>query len=400
MSQKTKTVTVLGATGSVGAATLDIVRQQQVALGKKSVSIKALTAGSNWQELAKISIEFEPDFVALSDVSNEKKLRAALSGTGIQIAVGKKAIEEAAQLDADWVMAAITGSAGLPSILTAAKRGCTLALANKESLVCAGPLLMSLCADNDTTLLPVDSEHNAIFQVFDATRRNTVEKITLTASGGPFRNWSLEEIALATPAQAIAHPVWSMGAKISVDSASLMNKGLELIEARHLFDVSPDKLEILVHPQSVVHGMVQYKDGSILAQLGPPDMRVPIASAWAWPDRIEMSGDRLSLAKLGRLDFEIPDETRFPALRLARYAMEMGANACNALSAANEIAVASFLQEEIKFVEINEVVDFVLSCINKNTDMWLGEPDCIEEVFEIDKIARRTAQQFIIDEIR
>ncbi|MBN4047743.1 1-deoxy-D-xylulose-5-phosphate reductoisomerase [Oceanicaulis sp. AH-315-P02] len=399
-SQKTRTVTVLGATGSIGDATLDIVRQQQKVLGKASVSIKALTAGSNWQKLARLAMEFEPDFVALFDVTFEKDLREALSTTGVEVAVGAEAIKEAASLDAKWVMAAITGSAGLPSILTAAKRGCTLALANKESLVCAGPLLLSLCADNGTTLLPVDSEHNAIFQVFDASRKDTIEKITLTASGGPFRNWSAEQIAAATPAQAIAHPVWSMGAKISVDSASLMNKGLELIEARHLFDVSPDQLEILVHPQSVVHGMVQYKDGSILAQLGPPDMRVPIASAWAWPDRIEVSCDRLSLAKLGRLDFEAPDEKRFPALKLARHAMQMGANACNALSAANEVAVASFLQEEIKFFEINEVVSFVLSCANKNTNLWLGEPSNLEEVFEIDNIARRTAQQFIVDEIR
>lgn len=390
-----KTVTILGATGSVGSATIDIVRQQQRALGKQAIQIKALTARSNWQKLAQLALEFQPEFVGLLEEDNQDQFREALAGLNIEIVIGSQSAEEAAAKDADWVMAAITGAAGLRSVLIAAKRGCSLALANKESLVCAGSLLINVCSQYGTILLPVDSEHNAIFQVFDPAKKHLVEKIILTASGGPFRNWAAEDIANATPEQAIAHPIWSMGAKISVDSANLMNKGLELIEARHLFDVSPNQLEVLVHPQSVVHGLVQYKDGSMLAQLGPPDMRVPIASAWAWPERIALEGAHLSLAEVGRLDFEHPNLQLFPALSMAICAMQTGANACNALNAANEVAVASFLQGNIKFSEITEVIDAVLNHGGGEIYQWSGEPTNIDEVFEIDKQARIAAKKRI-----
>ncbi len=394
-SQSDKTVTILGATGSVGCATLDILRQQRKELGDDAIVLEALSANNNWQKLVELALEFRPKFVALAEPAHADDLIEALGGTGIEIGSGAQAIEEAAARDANWVMAAITGAAGLRSVLTAAKRGCSLALANKESLVCAGSLLVETCARNGTTLLPVDSEHNAIFQVFDPTKKAQVRRVILTASGGPFLHWSKPRIAKATPAEAIAHPVWSMGAKISVDSASLMNKGLELIEARHLFDVSPSQLEVLVHPQSVVHGLVEYKDGSMLAQLGAPDMRVPIASAWAWPHRIQTSCESLSLADIGRLDFENPDLERFPALGLAIEAMKIGGNACNALSAANEIAVASFLQGELGFFQIAETVEYVLDHGDDEGDTWNGEPEGIDYVFDVDQRARRACQDRI-----
>ncbi|VAV93500.1 1-deoxy-D-xylulose 5-phosphate reductoisomerase [hydrothermal vent metagenome] len=387
-----KKVTVLGATGSVGCTTLDILRDQRAMAGRDSVQVIALTANQNWKKLAEQALEFAPEYVALADAEFADDLRDALCGSKIEVGCGPQSLLTAAAMDANWVMAAITGAAGLPSILVAAKRGCILALANKESLICSGALLKNTCAQNGTTLLPVDSEHNAIFQVFNPAMKSMVERVILTASGGPFRQWSAKDIANATPKQAIAHPVWSMGAKISVDSASLMNKGLELIEARHLFDVSPDQLEVLVHPQSVVHGLVEYKDGSMLAQLGPPDMRVPIASAWGWPARIQTNGKKLSLSDIGRLDFEEPDIDRFPALKLARNAMNTGGNACNALSAANEIAVASFLQGQIGFSKICEVVEFVIESGDDSGSNWSGEPGGFEQVFDIDHRARLAAQ--------
>ncbi len=392
---KIKCVTILGATGSVGSATIDILREQQNICGKDKVSVIALTANKNWERLARLALEFEPEFVALADETHLSSLRGALEHTNIKIGGGPAAILDAAAMDANWVMAAITGAAGLRSILVAAKRGCSLALANKESLVCAGSILMELCRKHGTTLLPVDSEHNAIFQVYDPTKKNMVERIILTASGGPFRTWDVKKIANATPKQAINHPTWSMGAKISVDSASLMNKGLELIEARHLFDASPSQLEVVIHPQSVVHGLVEYKDGSMLAQLGPPDMRVPIASAWAWPSRIITKGERLSLCALGRLDFESPDTAKFPALNLARSAMQSGGNACTILNAANEIAVDWFLRGKIKFQNITETVAFVLDALPNAVNFKATEPTSIEEVFEVDTLARKMANRRI-----
>ncbi len=388
-----KTITVLGATGSIGDATLDIMREQRAKNGSDSIKVKALTANSNWKKLAKLVHEFHPEFIALADGQFENDLREAIAGFDTQIGIGPDALITAAACDAHWVMAAITGAAGLPSVLEAAKRGCVLALANKEALVCSGSLLMSICAKNGTTLLPVDSEHNAIFQVFDPAQSNMVEKIILTASGGPFLSWSFEQIKKATPAQAIAHPVWAMGSKISVDSASLMNKGLEIIEARHLFDVSPSQIDVLVHPQSVVHGLVQYKDGSLLAQLGAPDMRVPIAHAWAWPNRIVTSVKSLCLSELSRLDFEPPDDRRFPALNLAKHAMAAGGNSCNALNAANEVAVALFLQGNLGFGQIAELISTVMNSKTSESDPWRGEPQSFEQVFEIDKLARYVALQ-------
>jgi 1-deoxy-D-xylulose-5-phosphate reductoisomerase len=386
-----RTVTILGATGSVGGSTLDILRQQRAVNGKDSIQVEALTAQSNWKSLAKLAREFDAKFVALADPAHGTSLRQALAGTGIEVGIGAGALQVAAERDAEWVMAAITGAAGLHSVLTAAKRGCSLALANKESLVCAGTLLTDICTRNQTTLLPVDSEHNAIFQIFESDKKDKIQRIILTASGGPFRSWDAKKIANATPEQAIAHPVWSMGAKISVDSASLMNKGLELIEARHLFDASPDQLEVLVHPQSVVHGLVEYKDGSTLAHMGPADMRVPIASVWAWPDRISTNVEQLSLANIGKLEFFEPDLEKFPSLAIAMQAMRDGGNSCNAMSAANEVAVASFLQGEVKFSDIPEIVDFVL---DRGGD-WHGEPKCIEQVFEVDRLSRLAAEQFV-----
>jgi len=390
-----KTVTILGATGSVGGATLDVLRSQMRVNGKDSVQVKALTANTNWQELVNLVQEFHPEFVALASPEFELQLRDAIGNSDTKIGIGVNALIEAAAYDAEWVMAAITGAAGLRPVLEAARRGCVLALANKEALVCSGSLLMDICAKNKTTLLPVDSEHNAIFQVYDPTQKHMVEKIILTASGGPFRLWPEEQIKNATPAQAICHPIWSMGPKISVDSATLMNKGLELIEARHLFDVSPSQIDVLVHPQSVIHGLVQYKDGSMLAQLGSPDMRIPIAHAWSWPNRIETSCEKLSLSKLSKLDFEQPDFTRFPALNIAKTAMSIGGNACNALNAANEIAVTAFLQGGLLFGEIADVIENVMDKTGKAPDIWAGEPEGFEQVFEIDRKARSVALEFI-----
>lgn len=387
-----KTISILGATGSIGDATLDIVRSERARLGEGIVKVVALTAGRNWQKLAELAREFSTKFVAIADVDCFDDLQAALAGTGIEIGFGTQALVTAAEMPAEWVMAAITGAAGLPSVLAAAKRGCTLAIANKEALICAGSLLEVTARSGGTTILPVDSEHNAIFQVLAPDQTHMVERIILTASGGPFRTWDMNRIASATPAEAVAHPVWSMGAKISVDSATLMNKGLELIEARHLFDASPSQLDVLVHPQSIVHGLVEYKDGSMLAQLGSPDMRVPISACWSWPARTPNGSNRLSLREVGRLEFEAPDEVRFPCLALAKQAMLVGDNACNALSAANEVAVEQFLQGNTGFDRIPDTVEQVV--FGSNAD-WSGNPGDYQEVYEVDDRARNMAQEIL-----
>ncbi len=382
-------VTILGSTGSVGCSTLDIIDSQRAAFGDDCVEIIALTARSNHELLARQARHFRPRFVGIVDEEAGAALRARLADTGIEVGIGPDAVNEAAQRETDWAMAAIVGAAGLQSTLTLARCGTVIALANKESLVCAGALLTSLCKKNGSRILPVDSEHNAIFQVLDPNRKDALVNITLTASGGPFRNWSVEQMRTATPAQAVAHPVWSMGSKISVDSASLMNKGLELIEARHLFDVSSDQLAVLIHPQSVVHGLVEYSDGSILAQLGPADMRVPIASAFAWPNRIKTRCTPLSLAAIGTLEFSIPDVERFPALALARAALEKGDACCTALNAANEVAVEAFLAGRIGFLAIAALVDAVLQAAPFDSDAVHS----LEEVVDIDKVARRHARE-------
>jgi 1-deoxy-D-xylulose-5-phosphate reductoisomerase len=350
-----KTVTLLGSTGSIGLSTLDLVARNPGAY-----DVVALTARENVELLARQARQFRPRVVAIADTSRYQALKEALAGTNVAVLAGPEGLIEAASLQSDWVMAGIVGSAGLWPTLAAVRRGATVALANKECLVCAGELFTRDVAKSGATLLPVDSEHNAIFQVFDFDHAERVEKIILTASGGPFRTFTRDQMSQVTPAQAVKHPNWSMGAKISVDSATLMNKGLEAIEAYHLFPVSVAQIEVLVHPQSVIHSMVQYVDGSVLAQLGSPDMRTPIAHALAWPDRMATPVNRLELGQVGRLDFEAPDPGRFPALRLAREALQSGGAAPTILNAANEIAVEGFLQERIAFLEIPHIVEKVL----------------------------------------
>ena len=344
-------VTILGSTGSVGANTVDLIVRN-----RDRFEVEALVAGSNYGKLADQARRLRPRRAVIADDARLSDLRQALAGTGIETAAGRAAVVEAANQPADWVMAAIVGAAGLEPTLAAVRRGAVVALANKECLVCAGDLLTAEVQRAGARLLPVDSEHSAIFQVFDFERRERVEKIVLTASGGPFRTFTRERMASVTPEQAVDHPNWSMGAKISVDSATMMNKGLELIEAHHLFDMPPQRIDILVHPQSVVHSMVSYIDGSVLAQLGSPDMRTPIAYALAWPDRMAAPTAQLDLAALGQLTFEMPDLKRFPALDLARQALQRGGGAPTILNAANEVAVAGFLQRRIGFLDIVEVV--------------------------------------------
>ncbi|MFV3073334.1 1-deoxy-D-xylulose-5-phosphate reductoisomerase [Niveispirillum fermenti] len=357
--QETRRVTVLGSTGSVGTNTVELL-----AAYPDRFQVEALVAGRNVARLAEQARLLRPALAVAADDACYADLKDALAGTGIEVAAGAAAVVEAASRPAaDWVMAAIVGAAGLAPTLAAVERGATIALANKEVLVCAGDLVMQSVRRHGATLLPVDSEHSAIFQVFDEARRDRISRLVLTASGGPFRTWTREAMRDVTPAQACAHPNWSMGAKISVDSASMMNKGLELIEAHHLFAMPEDRIDVLVHPQSVIHSLVEYVDGSVLAQLGTPDMRTPIAVALAWPDRIATPGDRLDLARAATLTFESPDMARFPALGLARRALQSGGAAPTILNAANEVAVAAFLAGELRFLDIPRVVEKCLSVL-------------------------------------
>jgi 1-deoxy-D-xylulose-5-phosphate reductoisomerase len=325
----------------------------------------------------------------VADPAAYAALRDALAGTAIEVAAGPEAVIEAAALQADWTMAAITGASGLAPTLAAIRRGAFVGLANKEALVCAGEVMLRAVREAGATLLPVDSEHNAIFQSLADGNRGAVEKITLTASGGPFRTASLEDMARATPETALRHPIWSMGAKISIDSATMMNKGLELIEAARLFGLPEMAIEVLVHPQSVIHGMVHYHDGSVLAQLGSPDMRIPIAHALAWPRRMATISPRLDLAQVSRLDFAEPDLIRFPALRLAREALQAGGGTPTILNAANEVAVAAFLQREIGFLDIADIVDRVLQQLGTRS------AELLEDVIALDETARRSARRFV-----
>ena len=389
---KSRKITILGSTGSIGESTTDLL-SFAAAQGETAHRVVALTANRNVARLAEQARQFRPEFVAVADESLGGELRAALDGLDIETGAGPAAIEEAASRDADWVMAAIVGAAGLKPTLRAAERGADIALANKECLVCAGDVVTAAIARAGGALLPVDSEHNAIFQVFDSERPERVSRLILTASGGPFRTWSKQEMRAATPAQAVAHPNWSMGAKISVDSATMMNKGLELIEAAHIFPVGHERIDIIVHPQSVIHSMVEYVDGSVLAQLGAPDMRTPIASTLAWPDRMESPSDRLDLGKVATLTFEDPDLDRFPALRLAREAIAAGGVMPAALNAANEIAVAAFLNGAVKFLDIAAINEQVLEMTGRrNTAASLST---LEEAIEADAIARRMAQECV-----
>jgi 1-deoxy-D-xylulose-5-phosphate reductoisomerase len=378
----TRSITVLGATGSVGRSTLDLVGRDP-----DRFDIVALTAMRDADGLAELARRFLPRIAVLGDESGKERLKGALAGTAVEVRAGKEAVTEAAGAGADWTMAAIVGTAGLGPTMRALEGGGTVALANKESLVSAGELMTGAAARSGARLLPVDSEHNAIFQCLAGAKAGHVRRIILTASGGPFRTWTLEQMRKATPAQAVAHPNWSMGAKISVDSATLMNKGLELIEAHHLFGLGPDGLDAVVHPQSIVHSLVEYIDGSVLAQLGPPDMRVPIAHTLAWPERMSTPCARLDLAQIGTLQFEAPDMQRFPALALARDALAQGGAKPAILNAANEIAVASFLESRIGFLDIAGVVSAVLAIYDPPA------PSSIEDVLEIDRHARRVAAE-------
>ena len=375
-----KRVTILGATGSIGCSTLDLILR-----ARNQYEIEALTAHRNVELLATQARQFGAKLAVIGDETLYSELKSSLGGSGVEVAAGAAALVEAAERPTDWVMAGIVGAAGLEPTLAAVRRGTVIALANKECLVCTGALMLEEVRASGATLLPVDSEHNAIFQVFDFERADTVERIILTASGGPFLKLDVEAMAAATPAQAVAHPNWDMGAKISVDSATLMNKGLELIEAYHLFPVAPEQVNVLIHPQSVVHSMVAYVDGSVLAQLGAPDMRTPIAYTLAWPQRIPTPAARLDLAKIGHLTFEAPDTSRFPALRLAREALQNGGAAPTILNAANEVAVHAFLEGRIGFLDIVSIVERTLERLDA------ASISCLDDVRQTDADARGLA---------
>ena len=382
--QEPRRVSVFGSTGSVGCNTVSMLE-----CNLDKYQIQALTGGSNIKLLAQQAWRLRPKMALVSNSNLYDELRRELSGSGVVVGAGEDAIVEAATMPADWIMASIVGMAGLAPTLAAIKQGGVVALANKECLVSAGVLFTEEVEKYGTRLLPVDSEHNGIFQIFDFDRPEWIEKIVLTASGGPFRSCNLEEMRNVTPDEALKHPNWSMGKKISIDSATLMNKGLERIEAFHLFPVTRDQIEIVVHPQSIVHSMVAYRDGSVLAQMGIPDMRMPIAHTLAWPGRIEVSGNNLDLCKMGQLTFESPSESRFPALRVAREALEAGGGVPGIMNAANEAAVEGFLAGRIGFLEIVEIVEktiLKLAGVKANS---------LEEVCEIDKESRGIAEEFI-----
>ena len=382
-----RTVTVLGSTGSVGKATLDLIARAEPG----RFEIAALTAHTNAEALAEQARRFGARFCAVADPDAGPALKDALAGTNIASGAGEAAIAEAAAMEADWTMAAIVGAAGLKPTLEAVRRGACVAFANKEALVCAGALFMAEAKRSGATLLPVDSEHNAVFQAFNEAQRDGIRRIILTASGGPFRTASHDEMAAAGPEEAVNHPTWSMGAKISVDSATMMNKGLEIIEACHLFDLPDDQVDVLVHPDAIVHGLVEYVDGGLLAQLGCPDMRTPIAHALAWPARLETPVERMDLAKIATLSFSAPDETRFPALALARAAWRTGGCAPTVLNAANEVAVDAFLNRKIGFLDIAAVVSDALDEGRRTGVMSEGARD-FEAVYAADAEGRRLAR--------
>ncbi len=382
MNSGRRTVTILGATGSVGQSTLDLIERSP-----ELFDVIALTAKRDVAGLAAAARRVNARCAVIAERALIEPLREALAGTPTEVAAGEGAVAEAASLGADWTMAAIVGCAGLRPVMAALRGGRTVALANKEALVSAGDIMMRAAAESGATLLPVDSEHNAIYQCFDHERPDAIRRIILTASGGPFRNKSLEAMRAVTPSEAVAHPNWSMGAKISVDSASLMNKGLELIEAYHLFPLELEAFDVVVHPQSVIHSLVEYIDGSVLAQLGAPDMRIPIAHTLAYPKRMNTPCERLDLIGIGRLDFEAPDEERFPALALAKAVLRTGGAKPAILNAANEVAVASFLDSAIGFLDIVRIVQETLDNIDPPA------PASLDEVLEIDGEARRRAEQ-------
>jgi 1-deoxy-D-xylulose-5-phosphate reductoisomerase len=385
-----RSVTILGATGSVGASTIDLIKRNPTRF-----RVEAVASGRNVTALAQAARDVGARIAVIADPDCYGALKEALAGSGIAAAAGEQALIEAAQRPTDWVMAAISGAVGLKPTMAAIERGATVALANKECLVCAGALFMRSAANSGATVLPVDSEHNALFQALGAGRREDVLRVILTASGGPFRTWTLDAIQHATPEQALRHPNWSMGPKITIDSATLMNKGLELIEAHHLFALAPDEIDVLVHPQSAVHGLVEFRDGSVVAQLGPPDMRVPIAHCLAWPARIDGPAPRLDLARLRELTFEEPDLVRFPALALARRAMEQGGAAPTVLNAADEVAVAEFIGGRIPFPAIATLVEKTLDAAQSRG--LLADPASIDDALAVDHVARSLARDILLN---
>ncbi|MFN7012563.1 1-deoxy-D-xylulose-5-phosphate reductoisomerase [Rhizobium arsenicireducens] len=385
--QQPRRLTILGSTGSIGVNTLDVVNQLG---GRDAFEIGALTGNGNIELLAEQARTMGAKLAVTADESQYMTLKDALAGSGVDVAAGRSGLKEAASLDADWVMAAIVGTAGLGPTLTAAARGADIALANKECLVSAGELFIQAVKTGGGRLIPVDSEHSAIFQCLDTSQRPALERIILTASGGPFRTYTREQMAGVTVATARTHPNWSMGLKISVGSASMFNKALEMIEARHLFDITPEQIEVIVHPQSIIHSMVGYSDGSVIAQLGPPDMRTAIGYALTYPKRPRLNAERLDFARLARLDFEAPDETRFPALRLARTALTRGGLQGAIMNAAEETAFDAFVEEKIGFLDMADIVEVTMERL-----IDCGAASSIDDVFATDAEARRVAASII-----
>ncbi len=379
-----KKITILGSTGSIGKNTVDIIRRYP-----DNYRVTALTGNQNISLLAEQAKLLKAELAVSADETKYTELKELLAGTSVRVAAGFQAVVDAAKEDADWTMSSIVGAAGLLPTMEVVKRGRTLALANKETLVCAGEIVMQAIREYHTTLIPVDSEHSAIFQTLEEKHRGAVDRILLTASGGPFREKDLSFMEKATPQQAVAHPNWNMGAKISVDSATMMNKGLEIIEACHLFKVPVDKIEVLVHPQSIVHSAVGYADGSVLAHMGMPDMRTPIAYALAWPDRMESPTARLDFTKMAALTFYAPDEDRFPALRLAKECQQKGQTATAVMNAANEVAVGAFLKRRIGFLDIVRIVEKVVEMLP------LDPVSTIQDVMAVDGEARKTAESVL-----
>ena len=386
-------MTILGSTGSIGVSTLDLLGHARA--GGADIDVVCLTAGRNVARLAEQSLQWRPHMAVIEDESLLPELRERLAGSGVAASAGRAAVADAADMDASWVMSSIVGAAGLAPTLTAARRGAVIGLANKESLVCAGPTLLETARRAGGVVVPVDSEHSAIFQSMQENWKISVARLILTASGGPFRTWDRQSMSAATPEQAVAHPNWSMGAKISIDSATMMNKALEMIEAAYLFNMPPEQIDVLVHPQSIIHSMVEYADGSTLAQLGPPDMRAPIAFALAWPDRIAWPAPKLDLAAIGSLTFEAPDLERFPAIALARTALRIGGGAPAAMNAANEVAVAAFLGRRIGFLDITATVERVVEILDASGDLKATSGDVLEAAVAIDALARRTATDLL-----
>lgn len=388
-SRPPKRVSILGATGSVGCSTLDLIGRDP-----ENFHVVALSGNRNAELLAKQAIAHNAELAVVADPSRYGELKEALAGTSVEAAAGDEALMEAVGRPVDWVMAAIVGSAGLRPTLEAVRQGSCVALANKECLVAAGDIFMETVAKSGTQLLPVDSEHSAAFQAIDLNVSESIEKIVLTASGGPFRTWTLEQMAKASPEDALKHPIWSMGQKLTIDSATLMNKGLELIEAYHLFPVEPEQLDVVIHPQSIVHCLVEYSDGSVLAQMSSPDMRTPIAYSLAWPERMWAPTERLNLAKIGSLSFEEPDYERFPALRIAREALESNNGATTVLNAANEIAVDAFLERRIGLPSISALVAAAMEAADR---AGLSKPGSLDEVLDLDEYSRGLARSLLTE---